>query len=72
MIVQGKKNTVHKQICGIVLGLGGWQNFVYVFFSGHSSKSRDNLLETCFFLSVLFSLPDCGHCLGMGCSLEST
>ena len=22
----------HKDICGIVLGLGGWQNFVYAFF----------------------------------------
>ena len=31
--MSGKEKThKHKQICGIVLGLGGWQNFVYVFF----------------------------------------
>ena len=33
---QGKKTHKHKQICGIVPGLGGCQKFVYVFFcSGH-------------------------------------
>ena len=33
----GKEKThKHKQICGIVPGLGGCQKFVYVFFSGHS------------------------------------
>ena len=38
--ISGKEKThKHKQICGIVPGLGGCQNFVYVFFfffSGHS------------------------------------
>ena len=29
---QGKKTHKHKQICGSVPGLGGCQNFVYVFF----------------------------------------
>ena len=33
--IQGKKKThKHKQMCGIVPGLGGWQNCVYVFFVG--------------------------------------
>ena len=34
------KNTWRKQICGIVPGLGGCQNFVYVFFGGHSLWGR--------------------------------
>ena len=34
--IRERKKHKHKQICGIVPGLGGWQNFVYVFFSGHS------------------------------------
>ena len=39
----GKEKThKHKQICGIVRGLGGRQNFVYVFFSGHSLWGRKN------------------------------
>ena len=70
MFLQGKKKThKHKQICGIVPGLGGCQNFVYVFFSGHSlwgrkkhinkipTKSRDNpvkILFTCFFFMCFF------------------
>ena len=34
-IIQGKKKThTHKQICGIVPGLGGCQKVVYVFFFG--------------------------------------
>ena len=50
-----RKTHKHKQICGIVPGLGGCQNFVYVFFFGGSflmgekntwtkspPKSRDN------------------------------
>ena len=28
----GKEAHQHKQMCGIVLGLGGWKNFVYVFY----------------------------------------
>ena len=37
----GKDKThKHKQICGIVPGLGGCQTFVYVFFSGHSLWGR--------------------------------
>ena len=33
----GKEKThKQKQICGIVPGLGGCQNLVFVFFSGHS------------------------------------
>ena len=33
----GKDKThEHKQICGIVPGLGGWEIFVYVFLSGDS------------------------------------
>ena len=35
-----RKTHKHKQICGIVPGLGGWQNFVYVFFPGHSLWGR--------------------------------
>ena len=35
-IGQGKKAHKLKQICGIVLGLDGCQEFVYVFFRGHS------------------------------------
>ena len=30
----------HKQVCGIVPGLGVWQNFVHVFSSGHSMQGR--------------------------------
>ena len=37
----GKKTRKHKQICGIVPGLGGCQKYVYVFFSGHS-LGREN------------------------------
>ena len=37
-----RKTHKHKQICGIVPGLGGWRNFVYVFFSGHSLWGRKN------------------------------
>ena len=69
----GKEKThKHKQICGIVPGLGGCQKFVYVFFSGHSlggekthkqnspPKSRDNpvkILFTCFVFYVFFFAP---------------
>ena len=64
-----RKTHKHKQIRGIVPGLGGCQNFVYVFFSGHSlwgrkthkqspsKKSRDNplkILFTCFFFMCFF------------------
>ena len=39
----GKEKThKHKQICGIVPGLGGCQKFVYVFFAGHSLWRRKN------------------------------
>ena len=40
--LSGKEKThKHKQICGIVPGLGGCQNFVHVlFFSGHSLWGR--------------------------------
>ena len=39
----GKEKTCkHKQICGIVPGLGGCQDFVYVFFWGHSLWGRKN------------------------------
>ena len=31
-----RKTHKHKHISGTVLGLGGWQKFVYVFFAGHS------------------------------------
>ena len=68
IVPQGNKST-HKQICGIVPGLGGCQNFVYVFFSGHSlwgrkthkqSPPKNNLGEShdifvyVFFLYVFF------------------
>ena len=32
----GPLNIPKKHICRIVLGLGAWQNFVYVFFGCHS------------------------------------
>ena len=66
---QGKKKThKHKQMCGIVPGLDGWQNFVYVFFrvipyggEKHINKippkipgqSREKLVYV-FFLYVFF------------------
>ena len=38
---QGKKKAhKHKYIYGIVPGLGGWQMYVYVFFSSHFSWPR--------------------------------
>ena len=37
-----KKAHKHKQICGIVPGLGGWQNFVYVFFFGSFLMGEKN------------------------------
>ena len=37
-----RKRHKHKQMCGIVPGLGGWQILVYVFFSGHSLRGRKN------------------------------
>ena len=37
-----EKTHKHKQICRIVPGLGGCQNFVYVFLSGHSLWARKN------------------------------
>ena len=66
-----EKTYKHKQICGIVPGLGGCQKFVYVFFSGHSlwgekhvnrippkipGQSRDNFVCVFFSLCVSFSL----------------
>ena len=69
----GKEKThKHKQICGIVPGLGGCQKVVYVFFFCHSlwvrklhkqnlPKIQDNpvkIMFMCFFLYVFFfSLP---------------
>ena len=39
----GKEKThKHKQICGIVPGLGGCQNFVYVFFFGSFLMGEKN------------------------------
>ena len=66
-----EKAHKHKQICGIVPGLGGCQKFVYVFFGSflmgekkHISKiptqSRDNpvkFLFTCFFSLCVFLAP---------------
>ena len=58
--LERKKTHKHKHICGIVPGMGGWQKFVYVFFSGHSlwgrkthkqnppPKSRDNPVKILF------------------------
>ena len=34
--IREEKTHTHKQIRGIVPGLGGWQNFVYASFWGHS------------------------------------
>ena len=31
----------HKLICGIVPGLGGCQEFLYVFFGGHSLRGKN-------------------------------
>ena len=68
----GKEKThKHKQICGIVPGLGGCQKFVYVFFwvvpyggekhiKKSPPKSWDNpvkILFTCFFFMCFFA-PD--------------
>ena len=71
--IHGKKTHRHKQICGIVPGLGGWQNFVYVFFfSGHSLWGRKthkqnppqnpgtiswNVCLRVFFFMCFFSFP---------------
>ena len=68
-----EKAHKHKQICGIVPGLGGCQKFVYVFFFGafliwgrkHISKipskipgqSRENFVYVSCSLCVFFSLP---------------
>ena len=41
--LSGKEKThKHKQICGIVPGLGGCQNFVYVFFFGSFLMGEKN------------------------------
>ena len=73
-LLSGKEKThKHKQICGIVPGLGGCQKFVYAFFfrvipyGGEKKhinkippKFRDNpvkILFMCFVLYVFFSLP---------------
>ena len=69
----GKETThKHKQICGIVPGLGGCQNFVYVFFrvipyggEKHINKippkipgqSREKFVYVFYSLCVFFSLP---------------
>ena len=67
----GKEKThKHKQICGIVPGLGGCQKVVYVFFSGHSlwgrrkhinkippkipGQSRENFVYVFFFFMCIF------------------
>ena len=56
----GKEKThKHKQICGIVPGLGGHQNFVYVFFFGSflmgERKNTHTHTQTCE-VSVLLTL----------------
>ena len=54
----GKEKHKHKQFCGIVPGLGGWQNFVCVFFGSfllgrkthkqNPPQSRDNPVNILF------------------------
>ena len=66
----GEKTHKHKQICGIVPGLGGCQQFVYLLFSGHSlwgekhikkvpptipGKSRENFVYVLLSLCVFFA-----------------
>ena len=63
----GKKTHKHKQICGIVPGLGGWQHFVYVFFrvipyggeKTHKQNSPPEILDNpvrflCVFVFIWF------------------
>ena len=44
-----EKAHEHLQNLGIVLGVGGWQKCVYVFFRGHSLWGINNVVCSCSF-----------------------
>ena len=72
-IIQGKKAHKHKQIWRVVLGLDGWQSFVYVFLGSflvgatkHINGDPQKILKQsrncfclCFFFGAFFASKSC-------------